>query len=76
MSAEDKKTVVVSLSVPPWGTLETALQVTGITKNWLLELVNTHAVRKRKHGTATQGRAVYCIADIVEYLNSSEEVSA
>lgn len=54
--------------VPPWGTVETAAECLGITRRWLEELVEAGEVRKKKHGEARQARAVYCLADVVEFF--------
>ncbi len=60
--------VIVQVAVPPWGTCERTMESTGITRKWLEELVSDGLVRKRKHNEAKQGRAIYCIADVIEYL--------
>lgn len=61
------------LPIPPWGTVETAAECLGITRRWLEELVASGEVRKKKHGDARQARAVYCLADVVEFLEADEQ---
>lgn len=62
-----EKTVV--LQVPPWGVLETVLAQTGISRNWLNELVAKNLVRKRSRSEHRQARTVYCITDVLEVLS-------
>lgn len=64
--------VILEVSAPPWGTLKKTLECTGITRNWLLELVEAGEVRKKKRNGAAQGRAVYCIADVLDFLGRDE----
>lgn len=61
---------------PIWASAKNVAALFSIPQGWLGELVDDGIVRRKKHNrTVRQSGATYCVADLIEYLNSDTELS-
>lgn len=66
------KTIVLNPAGLRWGEMDLAMAATGMSRNWILELVEKGLVRKRKRNGSKQAQVTICITDLYEHLEDDE----